>query len=176
MDHSENFISNEISVFNKHGIQYCMPVKAAQSELNVVVSVQGEEVFEELLKDSSEDKIFPLLCNFELPNGLYSAYLFKFCEDHDKFFGIDNSHYEYKGKNPSLLDMKSYPEACPFDESVPVPKKDSEISNSLAMALKSECAHLESLIKDHINEVNVCKMNKGSSHNFLLKMPKFLYN
>lgn len=177
MDYSEDFKYDEISVFSENGTQYCTPVWAFQNELNVKVS-NGSVGTNNLnsFKNWAQGQKFPLLCSFEIPNGVYSAYLFKVCEDSEKFFGIDISHYEYKGKNPAQSTMKSQVEECPFDEILPVPKKETEIFGELARALQSECAHLESLIKGHINEASMRKMNTGRIENFQFNFPKYLYN
>jgi len=177
MDHSEDFKYDELSVFTENGTKYCMPVWAYQTKLNVAVGTNGIENEVVLsFKDWAETRKFPLYCTFDLPDGVYSSYLFKTCEDSEKLFGINISHYEYKGKNPSLPAMNLPTEDCPFDEILPVPKQETQYFGSPETALRSECAHIESLLKGRINEAGMRKVTASSLGNFKFEFPKYLYN
>lgn len=177
MDYSEGFKYDEISVFSEDGIKFCMPVMAFQTELNIKVDTEGLSIdVRKSFKDWSNSRKFPLFCKFDLPDGIYSSYLFKVCEVSEKVFGVDISHYEYKGKNPSLLSMNLPLEDCPFDELVPVPRQNNEAVNELNAALNSEYARLESLLEGEIKEVGMRKMNLGRLEDFKFTFPKYLYN
>jgi len=177
MNCSENFKYDELRVFSEDGTKYCMPVWAYQTELNILVSTH--EVQPDIVssfRDWAESRKFPLMCSFNLPDGIYSAYLFKTCEDSEKAFGINISHYEYKGKNPSLPSMNLPAEDCPFDEILPVPKQESHFLGEPNMILENECIHLESLLQDRINEAGMRKLSASSLGNFKFDFPKYLYN
>ncbi|NEU07061.1 hypothetical protein GZH53_01940 [Flavihumibacter sp. R14] len=177
MSYSEHFRYDEVSVFTENGTKYCMPVWAYQTELNIKVNTNGiEDDMVSSFNDWAESRKFPLFCTFDLPAGIYSAYLFKTCEDSEKVFGIDISHYEYKGKNPSLPSMNLPAEDCPFDEVLPVPKQVTHIFGDPDMALNSEYVHLESLLTDRINEAGMRKLSASRLADFKFNFPKYLYN
>lgn len=176
MDYSEDFKFDEIRVFSQHGIKYCMPVWAYQTDLNIRVDTDGiplETI--DSFKNWAESKKFPLKCTFEIPDGVYSSFLFKVIENSEKLLGVIKSFYQYKGKNP-MTEMKIPIEDCPFDEILPVPKQENEGYTELAMALKLECANFKSLIEGHINEVGMRKLDSGRLKNIDLTFPKYLYN
>ena len=177
MDYSESFKYDQISVFSEQGIKYCIPVCAYQTELNIKVDSNGLPIDSvNAFKEWSSTKKFPLFCKFELPDGIYSSYLFKICEGPEKVWGVDVSHYEYKGKNPSLDVMNLPAEDCPFDEMVPVPNQSNDPVNDLNMALRFEYARLESLLEGHINEVGMRKTEASRLEDFKFQFPKYLYN
>lgn len=177
MDYSEGFKYDELKVYSEHGTKYCMPVWAYQTDLNIKVATRGiTPDTADSFKEWAESKKFPLFCNFDLPDGVYSAYLFRVCADSEKMFGIDISHYEYKGKNPSLSIMKRQNDDCPFDEVLPVPKQETEIFGDTSTTLKSECLHLESFLEGTINEIGMRKTDSVRLVNFEFTFPKYLYN
>ena len=177
MNYSENFKYDELRVFSENGTKYCMPVWAYQTELNLQLSTEDIETdVVASFKSWAESRKFPLMCTFDLPDGIYSAYLFKTCEASEKVFGIDISHYEYKGKNPSLPAMNLPAEDCPFDEILPVPKQETHFLGDPNMTLETECIHLESLLKGRINEAGMRKMDTSNSGEFQFDFPKYLYN
>jgi hypothetical protein len=176
MDYSKGFQFDEISVFTENSTKYCVPVWAYQTDLNIRVDTKG--ISADILsafKEWSKTRKFPLFCSFDLPDGVYSAFLFKVCEAAENISGVDVSHYEYKGKNPSLA-MKLPIEDCPFDEMLPVPKQETEPVNESISAFKAECAQVESLLEGSIKEAGMRKMNSNSLKDFQFKFPKYLYN
>ena len=176
MNYSEDFRYDELKIFSQDGKKYCKPVWAYQSNLNLRVDNEGiEENTFESFTGWAESKIFPLKCAFELPDGVYSSFLFRICEDKEKSFERDNSYYLYKGKNP-VTEMKLPIEDCPFDEVLPVPRQENEGLKDLALSLQFECAHLQSLIEGHINEVGMRRMPSGRLRNINLTFQKYLYN
>ena len=177
MDYSENFQFDEISVFTEEGIKYCIPVWAYQTELNITVDTDGFPADTvNSFKEWSKTQKFPLFCSFDLPDGIYSTYLFKVCEDPEKVFGVDISHYEYKGKNPTLVTMNLPAEDCPFDEMLPVPKQETPSASNSGILLKSKCAHLEFLLEGEINEAGMRRADSGIVGDFKFSLPKYLYN
>lgn len=176
MMYSENFKYDEIKVITEGNVQYCMPVMAFQPELSFAVN--SEELYQpkELFKDWAENQKFPLYCSFELPNGVYSSYLFKVCTVPEKVFGVTISHFEYKGKNPSLSAMNITVENCPFDEILPVPNDQVSSITDIESDLKAKCAHLELLINGHITEIGMRKNQSGFLGNLNFHFPKYLYN
>lgn len=176
MNYSEDFKYDELKVFSQADKKYCMPVWAYQTDLNVIV---GNEGIAENTLDSfnnwAESKKFPLKCEFDLPDGVYSSFLFSVCEDKEKSRGVDHSYYLYKGKNP-VTEMKLPIEDCPFDEVLPVPRQENEGLSNLVLSLKIECAHLQSLIEGHINEVGMRKTNSGRFKNLNFTFHKYMYN
>ncbi len=176
MIYSENFKYDEIRVITEGNMQYCVPVMAFQPELAFAVNSEGLLPQKEQFKEWSENQKFPLFCSFELTNGVYSAYLFKVCTFPEKVFGVTISHFEYKGKNPSLSTMNITVENCPFDEILPVPNDHVNSNTDIKSDLKAECAHLESLINGHINEVGMRKKQSGFLESLNFNFPKYLYN
>lgn len=177
MDYSEDFKFDEVKVYSEKGTKYCTPVFAFQTELNVKVGTRGiSDDSVDSFTQWAESRTLPLFCAFDLPDGVYSAYLFKVCKDSERIFGINISHYEYKGKNPSLNTMKRQYDDCPFDEILPVPKQETEISGDSSTTLKSECFHLESFLEGTINEAGMRKTDSVRLANFQFSFPKYLYN
>lgn len=177
MDYSEGFKYDEVKVYSEKGSKYCMPVWAYQTELNLAVENEGmSEDITDSFNEWAESKKLPLFCSFNLPDGVYSAYLFRVCVDTEKTFGIDISHYEYKGKNPSLTIMKRQYDDCPFDEVLPVPKQETEIRVDSDTTLKSECLHLESFLEGTIHEAGMRKTDSVRFVDFEFSFPKYLYN
>lgn len=177
MDYSEGFKYDEVKVYSEKGTKYCRPVWAFQTDLNLKVAIGG--VSDDSIESFTlwaESRTLPLFCSFDLPDGVYSAYLFKVCRDPEQIFGINISHYEYKGKNPSLNIMKRQYDECPFDEILPVPKQVTEISGDPGATLKSEFVHLESLLEGTINEAGMRKTDSLRLANFPFSFPKYLYN
>ena len=177
MDYSEGFKYDEIKVYSEKGTKYCMPVWASQTELNIKVGTQGiSDDRVESFTEWAESRTLPLFCSFDLPDGVYSAYLFKVCKDSEQIFGINISHYEYKGKNPSLSTMKRQYDDCPFDETLPVPKQVTEIFGDSSTTLNSECLHLESFLEGTINEAGMRKTDSVRLADLELTFHKYLYN
>lgn len=176
MDYSEDFKYDELKVFSQHGIKYCIPVWAYQTDLNVQVDTEGISIDTvDSFNSWAESKRFPLKCAFEIPDGVYSSFLFKVVENDEELFGINKSFYQYKGKNP-MTAMNIPIEDCPFDEILPVPKQENDAHSELSMALKMECDNLKSMIEGHINEVGMRKLDSGRLQNMNLIFPKYLYN
>jgi hypothetical protein len=177
MNQSAGFQFDEISVFTEEGIKYCVPTWAYQSDLNVKVDTDGLGTSSvNLFNEWSKTQKFPLFCSFDLPDGIYSTYLFKLCHGAEKLFGVDVSHYEYKGKNPTLVTMKLPAEDCPFDEMLPVPKQESIATTDNGATLKSECAHLEFLLEGEINESGMRRTDSSLAGDFKFHFQKYLYN
>ena len=172
MDYFQDFRYDQIRVFSQSGRKYGVPVWAFQTNLNLKVNTEGiDPDVINAFKTWAETKKFPLNCSFELPDGVYSSFLFKLSEDLEKLFGIDNSFYQYKGKNPAS-NMRLPGENCPFDEVVPVPKQEMEGACDLGMGIKAEFSSLSG----SITEVGMRRQNIGRLENFEFNFPKFLYN
>ena len=97
MVHFKDLKYDELRVFNEGNVQYCTPVLAFQSELNLEINGSNFKGKEETIQEWTESQKFPLYCTFDLPNGVYSAYLFKICTVQEALFDIKISHFEYKG-------------------------------------------------------------------------------
>ncbi len=146
MGNFEKLNYDELKVFTENGEQYCIPVWASQSVLNVQVLAAGASSNADTARDQySASRKFPLISSFNIPDGVYSAYLFKVCEVDERIMGVNVSHYQYKGKNPAISEMNFPTDDCPFDEILPVPKPDSGISNQLAIVVQAEAARPDSI-------------------------------
>ncbi|MBC7746230.1 MAG: hypothetical protein H7096_14145 [Flavobacterium sp.] len=125
--------------------------------------------------DENENQNYPLYCNFELPNGVYSAYLFRVCLLPEKVSGNKSFHFEYKGKNPSSV-MTIPLENCPFDELLPVPKDHLCPTSNTESDLKAKCLLLEYYISGKISEIGMRTGKFGLMVKMNFNLPKFLYN
>ena len=176
MIHFKDLKYDELRVFNEGNVQYCTPVLAFQSELNLELNAINFKGKKETMKEWTESQKFPIYCTFDLPNGVYSAYLFKICTVQEALFDIKISHFEYKGKNPSLSAMKIPLENCPFDETLPVPNDHNDFITAVGTNLNTECIHLESLISCQISEVGMRRDKSSITKTLSFNFPKYLYN
>lgn len=176
MIHFKDLKYDELRVFNEGNVQYCTPVLAFQSELNLEINGGNFKGKKETMKELTESQKFPLYCAFDLPNGVYSAFLFKICTVQEALFNIKISHFEYKGINPSLSAMKIPLENCPFDETLPVPNNHNHLITDVGINLNTECIHLESLISCQINEVGMRRDKSSITEALNFNFPKYLYN
>lgn len=178
MEYTQDFKYDEVSVFTQDGILYAMPVWAFQSRTGSQADAATENfMYNEFLRWADTRK-FPLLSNVQIPEGVYSAYLFKVYNDPVKFFGIDISHYEYKGNSP-LKEADKFPSSlaeCPFDETVPAPSPEHETSLQLARSIQAKCAQMESMINHRSIASRNFRENSALLKQELIRLPEYRMN